>query len=105
VHDAAVVDAIRDTWPDAAAAPTEPSPPDFDTLVARLAAALATPRPFQRLSGDPARALAYFQSRARHMLSTARGHEDQFNVVVREERLAAKCATTNQRNKGGASDA
>jgi hypothetical protein len=89
------------------AAPTEPPPPpppDFDTLVARLAAALATPRPFQRISGDPDRALAYFQRRARHMLSTARGREDQLNIVVCEERLAAKYAT-NQRNKGDASDA
>jgi hypothetical protein len=91
------------------AAPTEPlpppPPPDFDSLVARLAAALATPRPYQRISGDPDRALAYFRNSARRLLSTARGHEDQLIIVVREEQLAAKCTTTNQRNKGSASDA
>jgi hypothetical protein len=91
--------------PAATTEPPLPPPPDFDTLVARLAAALATPRPFQRLSGDPGRALAYFSARARHLLSTARGCEDQLTIVVREERLAAKCTTTNQRNKGNASDA
>jgi hypothetical protein len=39
-------------------------------LVQRLAAALATPRPWQRIT-DPERAHAYFEGRAKRMLTQA----------------------------------
>ena len=49
------------------ARPAAPSIPPTD-LVERLAAALAAPRPWQRIEGDPARAMAYFRGMARNRL-------------------------------------
>ena len=49
-----------DVWPRARPAPAQPP----DDLVERLAAA----RPWQRIEGDPARAMAYFRGMARNRL-------------------------------------
>jgi hypothetical protein len=57
---------------------------DFDALVQRLAAALMTPRPWQRVT-DPVRARSYFEARARHLLSRAK---DPLAEVEREEAAA-----------------
>lgn len=64
-----------DVLPDRAAIAAEvpgrvvaPSIPPTDAGVERLAAALAAPRPWQRIEGDPAPALAYFQGQARRRL-------------------------------------
>jgi hypothetical protein len=65
--------------------PTDrPSPPEG--LVQRLAVALATPRPWQRIV-DAERAHGYFKGRARHLLSTV---HDWLAVVEREEEAAKK---------------
>jgi hypothetical protein len=44
-----------------------PTTPPAD-LVERLAAAMAAPRPWQRIEGDPAPALAYFRGQAHRRL-------------------------------------
>lgn len=44
-----------------------PTTPPAD-LVERLAAAMAAPRPWQRIEGDPAPALAYFRGQVRRLL-------------------------------------
>ncbi len=49
-----------------------PSTPPAD-LVERLAAAMAAPRPWQRVAGDPAPALAYFMGQARRRLAPLDG--------------------------------
>jgi hypothetical protein len=54
-----------DTWP-AGPRPAAAEPPA--DLVERLVAATAAPRPWQRIEGDPAPALAYFRGEARRRL-------------------------------------
>jgi hypothetical protein len=61
-------------------------PPPPERLVQRLAAALASPRPWQRIV-DPERARGYFEGRARRWLATA---NDPLAVVEREERAAER---------------
>jgi hypothetical protein len=55
-------------------------------LVQRLAAALMTERPWQRIA-DSELARTYFEARARHMLATGSG--DPLALIEREE-LCAK---------------
>jgi hypothetical protein len=77
----------------------EPTGPEH--LVPRLTAALATPRPWQRIA-DPDRAGAYFEARARHMLATARDPVAHEALIRREEREAERwvvTATTNDNPK------
>ena len=79
----------RDQWPEGGPpAVTEP-PAD---LVERLAQAMAAPRPWQRVVGDPAPALAYFRGEARRRLDRldplARGM-----LVQAEEAEARRWAT------------
>ena len=62
----------------------------------RLALALATPRPWQRIA-DPERARGYFEALARHLLTTVR---DQLAVVEREERAAKQFALAQRRTTG-----
>ena len=52
--------------------PFTPSVPPAD-LVERLAAAMAAPRPWQRIEGDPAPALAYCRGEARRRLDRLDG--------------------------------
>jgi hypothetical protein len=89
-----LLNAIHQAWPEtvtspAAIAPKVALPPDpsFDGLVQRLAAAMMTPRPWQRIT-DAARARAYFEARARHMLAATIG--DRLALIEREERAAAR---------------
>jgi hypothetical protein len=49
-----------------------PSIPPAD-MVERLAVAMAVPRPWQRIEGDPAPALAYFRGQARRRLDALDG--------------------------------
>jgi exodeoxyribonuclease-5 len=64
--------------------PPTPTAQPSEPLVHRLSAALATPRPWQRIT-DPVRARSYFEAHARHLLAPAR---DPVALVEREERLA-----------------
>ena len=59
-----------DAWPDDAR-PAATDPPS--DLVERLAQAMAAPRPWQRIEGDPAPALAYFRGMARNRLDRLDG--------------------------------
>jgi hypothetical protein len=88
-----LLDAIHQAWPQAVALPVAGEPkaaslPDsgFDALVQRLATGLMVPRPWQRIT-DPARARAYFEARARHLLSRA---TNPLAEVEREEQVAAQ---------------
>jgi hypothetical protein len=76
----------------AAVLPAEPlpPPPTHEPLVQRLAIALMTPRPWQRVT-DPVRARVYFEARARHVLATAR--TSPLALVEREEQIASQFAT------------
>jgi hypothetical protein len=87
--------AVHQAWPEvvalpAAIAPKAAPPPDpsFDGLVQRLAAAMMVPRPWQRVT-DPVRARAYFEARARHLLSRAK---DPLAETEREEQIARQFA-------------
>jgi hypothetical protein len=99
--EAELLDAIRDAWPNAIVLPAEPKPPPPppEHLVQRLAAALATPRPWMHVA-DPERAASYFRARALHMLAAVR---DPVAVAEREEREAARWAasTTGTTNPKG----
>ena len=69
---------------DAEEPPARPAAPSIppDDLVERLAAALAAPRPWQRIVGDPARAMAYFRGMARNRL-------DRLDPVARGLRVSS----------------
>jgi hypothetical protein len=90
-----LLDAIHRAWPEAVALPVEVEPPppntEFDGLVQRLATALMTPRPWQRIT-DPVRARGYFEARARHLLSRAK---DPIAEIEREEQVARQFATAS----------
>ena len=73
--DASAADAQADRAAIAAEAPgpvVPPSDPPAD-LVERLAQAMAAPRPWQRVVGDPAPAIAYFRGQARRRLERLDG--------------------------------
>jgi hypothetical protein len=65
------------------------APPPPEPLVARLAAAVGVPRPWQHIA-DPERARGCFAAQARRLFGTAR---DPLALVEREERVAARWAT------------
>jgi hypothetical protein len=60
--------------------------------VQRLTVALATPRPWLRVT-NPERARSYFEARARGMLTSV---HDQLSLVEREEREAKPFALEEQ---------
>jgi hypothetical protein len=64
----------------------------FDGLAQRLATALMVPRPGQRIT-DPARARAYFEARARHLLSRAK---NPLAEIEREEHIARLFAAARE---------
>ncbi len=63
-------DVLADREAIAAEEPGRVAPPSIPPadLVERLALAMAAPKPWQRIEGDPAPALAYFQGQARRRL-------------------------------------
>jgi hypothetical protein len=76
--------------------PPAAAPPPTEPLVRRLAAALGTPRPWQRIT-DPVHAAPYFRARALRLLAQAR---DPAALVAREEAEARRWIPSTTSNKG-----
>ena len=74
-----------DTWPGGHRPATTEPPAD---MVGRLAQALAAPRPWQRVVGDPAPALAYFRAQPRNRLARLDGLAR--GLLVQAEEAAAQ---------------
>ncbi len=77
-----------------------PSTPPAD-LVERLAAAMAAPRPWQRVAGDPAPALAYFMGQARRRLAPLDGLARGLLVQAAEDEARRWAAHRGQSEQKG----